>query len=161
MIVQAILEGKNVDTIYTDFQKAFDKCDIFMAAHAVRKSGIQGLLGNWILNFMSDRTQYVLANNGMSRGEPVTSGVPQGSILGPIIFILAIQSLAELDVNGVIKMFADDSKDSIMITSSEDAEKLQDDLYKLHDWSNKYGMSFNADKFNCIKSGPNHDMKEI
>ena len=71
MIVQAILEGKNVDTIYTDFQKAFDKCDIFMAAHAVRKSGIQGLLGNWILNFMSDRTQYVLANNGMSRGKPV------------------------------------------------------------------------------------------
>ena len=66
MIIKALLEGKNLDSIYCDFQKAFDKCDINMAAHALRRSGIQGKLGIWILDFMSNRNQYVIANNSIS-----------------------------------------------------------------------------------------------
>merc|ERR1712240_532989 len=52
IIIEALLDEKNVDTIYTDFQKAFDKCDIKMAAHAMKKVGLQGSLGKWLLNFM-------------------------------------------------------------------------------------------------------------
>ena len=159
IIINAILEGKNIDTIYTDFQKAFDKCDIFMAAHAIKKAGIQGQLGVWILDFMSGWTQYVLVNNKLSRGEKVLSGVPQGSILGPIVFIIAIQSLAELDLDGIVEMFADDTKDSIIITNENDAEKLQSDLVKLNEQTTTFGMTFNSDKCQCLKSGPNFEIK--
>ena len=148
-----------MDCLYLDFQKAFDKCDIFMAAHAIKKAGIQGQLGIWILDFMSGRTQYVLVNNKLSRGEKVLSGVPQGSILGPIVFIIAIQSLAELDLDGIVEMFADDTKDSIIITNENDAEKLQSDLVKLNKWTTTFGMTFNSDKFQCLKSGPNFEIK--
>ena len=68
LIISAILDKKNVDTIYNDFQKAFNKCDIMMAAQAMKKAGLKDYLGKWLLNFTQDRTQYVLANNKKSRG---------------------------------------------------------------------------------------------
>ena len=159
MVITALLEGKNMDSIYCDFQKAFDKCDINMVAHALRKSGIQGNIGTWILDFMSNRSQYVITNNSKSRKEVVLSGVPQLSILGLVIFVLGIQSLAELEVNGELELFADNAKASHPVTDLTDVAKLQDDLVNLNDWTQIYSMYFNSDKFNCIKTGYNEDIK--
>ena len=80
-ILEALLNGDNYDTLYLDYQKAFDRCDQGVAAFAIRKFGFQGDLGAWLYDFMRDRVQWVVANNAISSPSSVKSGVPQGSVL--------------------------------------------------------------------------------
>ena len=78
MVVAALESKVNIDSIYLDFQKAFDKADHHIIAKRCEEKGITGLLGKWILNYLSDRTQRVIAKNEVSEELTVVSGVPQG-----------------------------------------------------------------------------------
>ena len=104
-----------MDTVYLDFAKAFDKADYGIAAHRIKELGIGSELGVWLVSFLTNRRQQVIANNKISSVKFVKSGVPQGSILGPVIFLMIIDSITALDPDNKLGIFADDTKVSHFI----------------------------------------------
>ena len=102
-------EGRAVDIIYLDFQKAFDKVPHRKLLNKVESHGISGHIHRWILDWLSDHKQRVVFNGKFSHWRNVSSGVPQGSVLGTILFLIYINDLDE-DVKCKISKFADDAK---------------------------------------------------
>jgi len=138
-----------------DFAKAFDKVPHARLMHKVRAHGIRGLVGNWIENWLSGRQQKVCEKGSGSAWAYVTSGVPQGSVLGPILFLIFINDLDSEIINWILK-FADDSKLFGEDQSESDHQCLQQDLQKLFDWSVKWQMEFNLDKCKVMHFGRNN-----
>ena len=101
--------------------------------------------------YLSGRRQCVRVGNCVSNLLPVTSEVPQGSILGPLLFILYASDLLAVPIHSTLLLFADDSKCSRNIQSTEDSQLLQRDLCRLYDWSHSSGLIFNSSK-SCILS---------
>ena len=143
---------KALDIIFLDFQKAFDKVPHEKLMLKVRALGINGNIGNWIYNWLQNRKQRVVINGESSPWSPVTSGVPQGSVLGPILFIIYINDL-DVGLNNVVSKFADDTKIGNAIITESDREKLQEDLNKIVEWSNKWQMPFNVNKCQMLQIG--------
>ena len=114
--------------------------------HKVRAHGICGLVGNWIENWLSGRQQKVCVKGSGSAWAYVTSGVPQGSVLGPILFLIFINDLDSEIINWILK-FADDSKLFGEVQSESDHQCLQQDLQKLFDWSLKWQMEFDLEGY--------------
>ena len=138
-------KGLAVDVIFLDFQKAFDKVPHQRLMKIVESMGISGNLLNWIRSWLTDRKQRVVLGGECSEWVAVTSGVPQGSVLGPLLFLIYINNLENsLDAN--ILKFADDTKIFNVINNREDAAKLQNDLYTLFGWSQCWLMLFNIEK---------------
>ena len=135
------------DVIYLDFSKAFDSVPHERLLLKLQNYGIKGKVLLWIKAFLSGRRQRVILRNGSSNWQPVISGVPQGSILGPILFLLYVNDLPDY-VKHTAKMFADDTKLYTKINSVSDCEELQEDLNALAHWSRLWLLKFNADK--CI-----------
>ena len=140
-------EGDDVDIILLDFSKAFDSVSHPRLISKLESYGITGKLQNWIKNFLSERKQAVKIKQTLSTTEDVLSGVPQGSVLGPTLFLLFINDLPDV-VNCHVKIFADDTKLFQPIKSPSDIEKLQNDLNSLHLWSKTWGLNFNTAK--CV-----------
>ena len=111
-----------------------------LAAH-----GIAGNVLKWIENWLSNRTQRVVLNGCFSEWRDVVSGVPQGSVLGPLLLIIYINDI-DVCVTGKMLKFADDTKIYHTVYSDEDVSTLQSDLCNLVEWSNEWQMLFNADK---------------
>ena len=136
-----------IDAILLDFAKAFDKVPHLRLLSKLTSYGITGNTQNWTKSFLSNRKQRVAVNGALSDITDVTSGVPQGSVLGPVLFLLYIN-----DINGNIKssirLFADDSIIYRKISSKTDHEILQTDLSQLQTWSDKWQMEFNVSK--CV-----------
>ena len=130
-----------------------------VAAHSLRRFGFQETLGIWLLDFMTDRSQWVIADNNISYESKVRSGVPQGSVLGPLIFILSIESINSNGLNGDLGLFAVDTCDGMKVASSDDTLKVQEDIIKLGEWSDDINMAFNTLKFECLQSGFNENLK--
>ena len=142
-------QGGSLDAVYCDFMKAFDKVPHKRLAHKVEKYGITGNIIGWIKSFLSERTQRVIIKSAESNPAPVTSGIPQGSVLGPILFVLYINDMPEvIDKDSFLYLFADDTKVFRQIQSEEDIVQLQADVNSLVNWSKTWLLRFHPDK--CI-----------
>ena len=152
---KAIDNGVPIDALYLDLQKAFDSVPHQRLLLKLEKMGITGNLLRWIKNFLSDRKQRVTLNGFSSDWSDVTSGVPQGSVLGPILFILYVNDLPSV-VKSCCKVFADDTKLYKEIHGLKDYQDLQDDIYELCRWTAKWLLFFNANKCKVLHVGPNN-----
>ena len=150
--VRSIVEGNVVDVIYLDFWKAFDTVPHHRLLGKLKAYGIIGNLLQWIKSFLVGRTQEVVVNGSLSKCGCVASGIPQGSVLGPLLFVIFINDILEgIKSNGL--MYADDTKIFRMISTKEDAEKLQKDIEMLESWSSKWDLKFHPDKCHVLTLG--------
>ena len=133
------------DTILLDFSKAFDKVPHKRLLLKLDHYGIRGQTKRWIENFLVGRTQQVVVEGETSTIGPVISGVPQGSVLGPLLFLIFINDL-ESGLHSRVRLFADDTILYAPIDSPDDAVHLQEDLLKLEAWASKWQMAVNVDK---------------
>ncbi len=148
-------EGSPVDVIYLDFQKAFDKVPHARLIEKIKSHGINGKLLDWIKAWLSNRRQRVVIGGETSDWECVTSGVPQGSVLGPLLFLLFINDLQDGITNDILK-FADDTKLFGKAESVQDTDTLQHSLGKLEAWAHKWQMLFNIEKCKTMHIGTNN-----
>ena len=145
-------EGRPVDLVYLDFAKAFDKVPYVRLFRKIEAHGISGSILGWIISWLKCRRQKVSINNNDSDWRAVTSGVPQGSVLGPVLFLIYINDLDNGLVSKLSK-FADDTKMCKYVDKPEDIDVLQRDLDSLHQWSLDWQMQFNVDKCSVIHVG--------
>ena len=138
-------EESPVDIIYLDFQKPFDKVPHKRLILMLKSHGIGISVINWIEQWLTDRRQRVVVDGEVSNWKPVLSGVPQGHVLGPSLFLIYINDLEEgVPVTSKILKFADDSK--VFRNRNGDKQQLQDDIDKFIKWSEKWQMLFNFQK---------------
>lgn len=149
-ITRLLEEGKSVDIIYLDFAKAFDKVDIGVTLRKLKTLGVSGKLGRWLQCFLTDRTQAVAVNGTKSDPVPVLSGVPQGSVLGPLLFLILIGDIDKNITSSFLSSFADDTRVGHSISSDSDTTALQKDLQTVYDWAESNNMQFNSDKFEFL-----------
>ena len=136
---------KQTDLILLDFSKAFDKVAHEKLLQKLHAYGIRGDTLKWIKDFLDNRKQSVVTNGISSSPIPVSSGVPQGSVLGPILFLAYINDLPE-QVRSRVRLFADDTAMYLCISSLSEANILQEDLLKLEKWEEDWDMNFNPAK---------------
>ena len=159
LLIEMMSKNNNADVIYLDFSKAFDVVDHHILLRKLKSLGIKGKVGKWIYNFLSERQQYVTVNGKMSKKASVISGVPQGSVLGPLLFLIMISDIDKDIISSIIRTFADDTKVIQEVSSPEDCQILQQSLNKVYEWADTNNMKFNITKFNLLRYGPNEDLK--
>ena len=142
--------GGEVHAIYTDFSRAFDRVNHKLLIAKLETAGIQGILLKWIESYLFERFQTVKINNYKSKNIPNPSGVPQGSHLGPLLFVLFINDIIDCFKYAKFLCFADDLKCYLAISSPEDCLKLQSDLARLNRWCEINAMDLNIAKCNAI-----------
>ena len=153
-VLKHLMDRSNVDVIYLDFAKAFDKVDHGMICHKLRLLGINGKLGEWLHDFLKDRTQTVAVDGALSRGTLITSGVPQGTVLGPLLFVVALSDMPRAAKSATLTSYADDTKVAYAIKDQPDANLLQEDLDAIYKWAKENNMQFNAGKFQALRYRP-------
>jgi hypothetical protein len=151
---KVIDEGYLMDIIFLDFSKAFDKVPQRRLIEKLKAHGVGGRLLKWIQNWLTGRRQRVVLNGEHSDWVAVLSGVPQGSLLGPILFAIFINDIDLLaTLVTIILKFADDTKLAQRIQSVEDSDKLQECLNLLMSWAERWGMAFNIKKCKVMHLG--------
>ena len=153
-ILDDMEQGKGVDVIYTDFSKAFDKVETGVLLHELKECGVSGKIGCWLSSFLDPKTrqQAVVVDGRVSKLEPVLSGVPQGTVLGPVLFLVHIRNISkELSAGTTASSFADDTRVQRGIRSHQDCSHLQADLQLVYSWAERVNMTFNSDKFECMR----------
>ena len=151
-LTQMIEEGDTFDVIYLDFKKAFDQVPHLRLLKKMESYGITGNVHKWISNFLSNRQQWVRVGKACSSKADVLSGIPQGSILGPVLFTIFINDLPDC-VQSYCKVFADDTK--IYNKTSKNIE-LQQDVDNLQAWSQNWCLFFNSLKCKVLHGGRNN-----
>ena len=157
-LTTALDENNYVDIIYLDFRKAFDTVPHERLLQKLGAYGITGCIANWIKNFLANRIQAVRIGESVSRNANVLSGIPQGSVLGPLLFTIFINDLPESIVS-TCKVFADDTK---IYNASSKCVQLQHDLDRLYSWSELWKLQFNVGKCKVLhvgKRNPKHNYK--
>ena len=158
-IIDAIANGHNLDVVMLDYAKAFDKINISKLLHKLKSIGIGGEIGKWLGNFLLKRTQRIANEGHLSTESMVLSGVPQGTILGPILFLIYISDISETLKRSKMSSYADDSKVYAQIQTPADSKSLQSDLNNIYKWTEDNLMQFNSDKFEVLKIGRNQNLK--
>ena len=143
-------DGEQTDAVILDFEKAFDTVAHQRLLMKVDHYGIRGPVLNWLKSWLIGRTQCVVLDGEHSENEPVKSGVPQGTVLGPIMFLVYINDIAE-NTSSTIKLFADDGLLFRKICKQEDAQALQKDLDAILSWSHRWQMRFNPSKCKVLR----------
>ena len=149
-IIEGLEDGSDVDVIYLDFAKAFDKVHHGILLNKLRRFGICGKVHRWLESFLCGRTQKVSVEGCLSDESAVTSGVPQGTVLGPILFLIHLIDIDKDVEHCRVSSFADDTRIVKTINTPEDRTLLQADLNRIYDWSCENKMKFNNDKFEMM-----------
>jgi len=144
-LAKALNNKEQTDSILLDFSKAFDRVSHRKLLIKLKHYGICGNVLPWIADFLSNRTQSVVVRGKFSKRTQVLSGVPQGTVLGPLLFLVYINDMPQ-EVRSSIALFADDAYLYRSIVSPEDSVQLQSDLNKLVEWEEKWSMQFHSDK---------------
>ena len=144
--------GVGTDVIYLDFQKAFDTVPHCRLLRKLEAYGIKGSLLLWINNFLVNRSQQVVLKGSTSKSFPVSSGVPQGSVMGPLLFLIYVNDIPE-QVGCSISMFADDTKIYTTVKDITDSYRLQADLNSLVKWARDWLLRFNVSKCKHMSIG--------
>ena len=145
-----------VDVVFLDFAKAFDKVSHPLLLHKLAAYGVRGQMLNWLRAFLSGRRQRVVLGNSSSEWCEVLSGVPQGSVLGPLLFVLFINDLPAV-IHSTCKLFADDCKILATVKEPGDYIRLQRDIDAVVKWCDEWSMQLNFDKcrvMHCGKRNP-------
>ena len=142
---------KQTDVVILDFSKAFDTVPHNKLLHKLDHYGIRGPIHKWLTNFLTKRKMRVVLEGEASGKATVDSGVPQGTVLGPLFFLCHINDLPEA-VKSKVRLFADDCLLYRKINTPQDHITLQEDLRHLEDWAKKWGMHFNAQKCYILSS---------
>ena len=148
-IASSLQQNKSIHAAVLDFTKAFDKVPHQRLLKKLEHYGIRGNLLSWMESFLTKRVQTVVCEGATSSASPVTSGVPQGTVLGPLLFLTYINDLPN-GLTSKVKLFADDTLLYGMVVDDSDCDKLQDDLSKLEHWQHLWQMEFNPSKCNII-----------
>ena len=150
IILQNFLNNKDTDVIYLDYAKAFDKVDHQLLLNKLHSYGIRGKLLMWLNSYLSNRWQTVVINGKHSLPAKVISGVPQGTVLGPILFILYLNDLETCIHHSIISSFADDTRLKRAINTVQDTTLLQTDLENSTNWSEANNMKLHQSKFELV-----------
>ena len=148
-LTEILDESKDIDVIYLDFKKAFDSIPHERLLLKMEGYGITGNILKWVRDFLKGRNQRVRVGNDMSSKSNVTSGIPQGSVLGPVLFTIFINDLPD-NINVHCKIFADDTK---IYDKVENHSNIQEDLYKMQSWTEKWNLYFNVLKCKVMHIG--------
>ena len=153
--------GKQTNIILLDFSKAFDKVNHSKLLWKLHQYGIRGQVLGWIRAFLGSRSQRVVLDGEESESIPVTSGVPQGSILGPILFLIYINDLQD-GIFSQVRLFADDTALYLTIEGKDDGAALQQNLDRLSVWDSMWDMEFNLSKYQVVQvTGSRRPMNTI
>ena len=149
---EAIDMGHTIDCIYMDYTKAFNTVPHRRLIYELSKYGINNKTVSWIKNFLSNRIQQVVVQGEESTWKVVTSGIPQGSVLGPLLFVVFINDLPDCVTSDAF-LFAVDTKIFRVISNKEDREELQKDLTRLDQWGKDWLLKFHPQKCKCMTIG--------
>ena len=139
-----------VDMIYLDLSKAFDKVYHGFLLHKLKDFGITCKLGIWFFQFLTNRTHYVRLPGGLNQNSTVLSGVPQGNLLGKLLFLIMISDINKEIISSKSISFADDTRVYSNITQADDCDNLQSDLKTIYKWTLYNNMFFNSQKFHNV-----------
>lgn len=149
-ICKALDEGKEVRAVFCDISKAFDRVWHRGLLHKLSSIGISGPLLSWFESYLSNRKQRVVYANTTSAWSSVNAGVPQGSILGPLLFLIYINDIVT-DVEAKIRLFADDTSLYVIVDDpASSATLLNRDLARIHSWSESWLVTFNPNKTESV-----------
>ena len=148
-------KGMDIDVLYFDFSKAFDTVPHRRLLSKLQSYKISKQIIDWVwveayLRRLSNRKQRVLVNGTRSEWEPVSSGVPQGSVLGPVLFLVYINDLPK-SVKNSIRLFADDTKIYRTVTTDSDCLSLQKDIDSIEEWASKWQLKFHPKKYKTMR----------
>ena len=129
-------------TVYPDFSNAFDKVDHGILLHKLRTVGITGNIGIWLFHFLTDKSHFVRLPGGISEDHPVLSGVPQGTVFGPLLFLIMIADIDKDVSASKLVSFADDTRLYSGVGDVTDCDNLQLDLNAVYDCSSSNNMFF-------------------
>ncbi|KAI8517532.1 hypothetical protein Bbelb_035490 [Branchiostoma belcheri] len=156
---RAVEEGEPLDANYLDLRKAFDSVPHARLMYKLSQYGISGKLHAWIQAFLADRRQRVCIDGDMSDWVKVTSGIPQGSVLGPFLFVVFINDMPSA-ISSTCYLFADDAKVFRRVNSPDEVATLQGDINNLAVWSKDWQLSFNIEKCKCMHIGYGNPCQE-
>jgi hypothetical protein len=166
-IGQLLDSNVQTDVLFSDFAKAFDSVDHTILLNKLKSYGISGNMYNWFTDYLRGRTRRVVVDGATSEWSQVTSGVPQGSILGPMMFLLFINDLPDIIPPSTLTgLYADDTKLYKAIISRQDCDLLHESLSHAYDWRSNpiltatsrgpayefVCISFRTDNLNCFRA---------
>ena len=148
--------GKAYDVLFLDYAKAFDVVSHKRLIVKLEAIGIKGKLLAWLKDWLKGRRQRVKVEGEFSEWVEVLSSAVQGSVLGGTLFDIYINDVCKAVLDALILLFADDTKVARTIQSEEDAKRMQEIIDRIEEWSNRWGMAFNADKCKVMHMGRNN-----
>lgn len=148
-VSSALDAGRQSDVLVMDFSKAFDKVNHSLLLHKLRYYGISEPVIAWLEDLLDNRKQSVLVEGEMSGPLDVRSGVPQGSVIGPCLFLFYINDIP-IGLESTVRLFADDTIVYMTVDSNADCTRLQNDLDKLAIWEDRWHMAFHPAKCNVL-----------